>query len=88
MAERKTYKGFKPEWEVVPPPEKSFRSILKWGDPGEFKEPNEGLFKLMKKTFHLTDDSFREKTLPGLEAAQVQAAAAWVREETSGREVV
>lgn len=67
MAERKNYKGFKPEWEVVPPPEKSFRSIAKWGDPQEFKEPNERLFTLMKKTFDLTDDDFLRKEPLGLE---------------------
>ena len=67
MAERKIYKDYKPEWEIVPPPPKSFRSILKWGDHDEFKEPNERLFKHMKKTFHLDDDYFKEKINSGLE---------------------
>jgi FAD linked oxidase domain protein len=46
MAERKVYKHYKPEWEQVPPPTASFRAILKWGDPNEFKEPNERLLLL------------------------------------------
>lgn len=67
MAERKQYKGFKPEWERVPPREGSFRSILKWGDKNEFKEPNERLFALMKEAFHLGDADFVEKKLLGEE---------------------
>ena len=46
MAERKVYKHYKPEWAQVPPPTASFRAILKWGDPNEFKEPNERLLLL------------------------------------------
>ena len=65
MSERKKYREFKPEWEVVPPPEKSFRSLFKWGNPEGFKEPNERLYKLMKKSFGLTDEDFREKINTG-----------------------
>ena len=65
MAERKRYRGFKPEWERVPPPEGSFRSILKWGDPSEFKEPNERLYALMKTRFGLGDADFRTKSATG-----------------------
>jgi alkyldihydroxyacetonephosphate synthase len=61
------YKGFKPEWEDTAPPAGSFRSILKWGDPGEFKEPNERLYRLMKEHFGLSDADFREKRQEGLE---------------------
>ncbi|MEL3905593.1 MAG: FAD-binding oxidoreductase [Treponema sp.] len=67
MAERKMYKEFKPEWEQVPPPAGTFRSILKWGNPNEFKEPNERLFKLMKQQLGLTNDDFREKKASGSE---------------------
>ncbi len=62
------YHGFKPEWEHDPPPLGSFRSILKWGDPNEHKEPNERLYRLMKETFGLDDDDFRMKRDEGLEA--------------------
>lgn len=69
MSERKIYKGFKPEWEQVPPPAGAFRSILKWGDPNEFKEPNERLFKLMKDKLALTDADFAQKQADGHEPA-------------------
>lgn len=65
MSERKKYKGFKPEWEQVPPPQKTYRSILKWGNPHEFKEPNERLFALLKNQLQLTDDDFKTKTKLG-----------------------
>ncbi|OQY38970.1 MAG: FAD-binding oxidoreductase [Spirochaetaceae bacterium 4572_7] len=67
MAEKKKYKGFKPEWEIVPPPPKTFRSILKWGDDNEFKEPNEALFKVMKEKFHMTNEDFKTKEAGGLD---------------------
>ena len=68
MAERKVYKHYKPEWEQVPPPPASFRSILKWGDPNEFKEPNERLFTFMKQELGLTDADFQRKGTEGHEA--------------------
>jgi len=68
MAERKVYKHYKPEWEQVPPPPASFRSILKWGDPNEFKEPNERLFTFMKQELGLTDADFQRKGAEGHEA--------------------
>jgi alkyldihydroxyacetonephosphate synthase len=61
------YKGFRPDWENTAPPSGSFRSILKWGDPGEYKEPNERLYRLMKETFGLDDTDFRAKHDEGLE---------------------
>lgn len=67
MAKRKHYKGFKPEWEVVPPKKNSFRSALKWGDPLEFKEPNERLYIYLKELFNLTDNDFQAKTALGLQ---------------------
>ena len=62
------YHGFKPEWEHEPPPPGSFRSIFKWGDPNEHKEPNERLYRLMKETFGLDDGDFRAKRAEGVEA--------------------
>ncbi len=60
------YKDFRPDWEHKEPPKGSFRSIMKWGSPKEYKAPNERLFKLMKDVFHLTDDDFKKKTEEGL----------------------
>jgi len=55
------YKGYRPDWENQPPEPKSFRAALKWGDPNEFKEPNEGLYKTMKQVFQLEDSDFQTK---------------------------
>jgi len=63
----KQNRGFMPEWYEEAPPEKSYRSIFKWGDPLEFKHPNPRLYELMKSTFHMTDEDFKEKQKMGLE---------------------
>jgi len=54
------YKDYRPPWIEEKPPDRSFRSIFKWGDPAAYKHPNERLYKLMKKTFNMTDEDFRK----------------------------
>ncbi len=56
---------YSPPWTESPPPPGSFRSILKWGSPTEFKHPNHRLYELMKQVFGLTDADFRERTNTG-----------------------
>lgn len=56
----KPYKGFEPKWIKTPAPEGSYRSIFRWGDPEFFKWPKESLYKLMKDTFKMTDDDFKQ----------------------------
>lgn len=63
----KNYKGFLPKWSEEAPPEGSYRSILKWGAPSEFKHPNAKLYALMKKTFNMTDEDFKTPQKMGLE---------------------
>jgi len=58
---------FTPNWYEDLPPEGSYRSILKWGNPKEFKHPNPRLYTLMKKTFEMTDDDFKTPQKMGLE---------------------
>ena len=58
----KPYKGFEPKWVLTPAPEGSYRSIFRWGDPEFFKYPKESLYKLMKETFKMTDDDFKDYT--------------------------
>lgn len=58
---------FYPDWFEGDLPPKSFRSILKWGDPAEYKHPNRKLYRLMKRTFGLDDDWFRTKRNLGLD---------------------
>ena len=59
---KKPYKGFRPNWLETPAPEGSYRSIFRWGDPKFFKHPKESLYKLMKESFQMTDDDFRDYT--------------------------
>lgn len=59
--------NFQPDWYQEAPPEGSYRSILKWGDPLEFKHPNPRLYELMKQVFHMTDEDFKNKKKMGLE---------------------
>ncbi|MTI68146.1 MAG: FAD-binding oxidoreductase [Firmicutes bacterium] len=63
----KEYKGFRPDWENEAPPKRSYRSISKWGNPNEFKHPNEKLYKLMKETFNMTDEDFKKPKELGLD---------------------
>lgn len=59
---QKPYKGFEPKWVLTPAPEGSYRSIFRWGDPEFFKYPKESLYKLMKETFKMTDEDFKDYT--------------------------
>ncbi|MEG2290030.1 MAG: FAD-binding oxidoreductase [Clostridium sp.] len=58
---------FIPKWSEEAPPQGSYRSILKWGDPKEFKHPNKRLYALMKETFNMTDEDFKTPQNQGLE---------------------
>ncbi len=59
---------FTPEWYHQEAPAKSYRSILKWGNPTQWKAPNPKLYKLMKETFEMTDEDFKQGKEMGLEA--------------------
>ena len=69
----KPYKDFEPQWIKEPPVEKSYRSIMKWGDPARYKRPKEGLYKLIKKQFNLTDDDFKQMVDVGNEKVDFHA---------------
>ena len=56
----KPYQGFEPKWVLTPAPEKSYRSIFRWGDPEFFKYPKESLYNMMKEIFKMTDDDFKD----------------------------
>jgi alkyldihydroxyacetonephosphate synthase len=45
--------------------EKTYRSILKWGDPRHEEAIEEGMLKFIASTFNLSESSFREKYMPG-----------------------
>lgn len=63
----KPYKDFSPNWYLTPPPAKSYRSIFKWGDPTFNKFPKETLYKMLKETFHMSDNDFKDYRELGLE---------------------
>ncbi len=72
MSTTKKYKTEpEPKWYEQAPPEQSYRSILKWGSPSEFKHPNERLYRLMKQTFKMTDEDFKNPQKLGLEKVHV-----------------
>lgn len=54
------YKGFEPKWVDEPFSEKSYRSIFKWGEPRKIKPPKESLYKMVKETFNLDDEFFKD----------------------------
>lgn len=58
---------FYPDWYEDIPSDKSYRSILKWGDINEFKHPNKRLYKLMKEVFDMTDEDFKTPIKLGLD---------------------
>ncbi len=50
---------FYPAWCEEAAPERSFRSLFKYGDPHGFKHPNRGLYKFMKEIFGMNDADFQ-----------------------------
>ena len=78
----KPYKDFEPKWYLDPVPEKSFRSIFKWGDPEFVKYPKETLYKMLKGIFNMTDDDFKEYTSDlGLDEVKFDVAKKVVTDE-------
>lgn len=65
------YKAFRPDWVEQAAPDNSYRSIFRWGDPNVTKIPNERLYKLMKKTFHMTDEDFKQPLKVGMEEVKI-----------------
>lgn len=63
---------FYPSWIETPPPEKSYRAIFKWGAPDRFKHPNKRLYSLMKKTFNLSDDYFKNPISTGYDRVEIE----------------
>ncbi len=61
-----------PEWVEEAPPEGSYRSILKWGDPNAFKHPNQRLYAMMKQEFQMSDADFKTKLKPGYEPVKCE----------------
>lgn len=58
----KPYQGFEPNWVKEAAPGNSYRSIFRWGDPNYVKYPKETLYKMMKETFEMKDEDFKQYT--------------------------
>jgi alkyldihydroxyacetonephosphate synthase len=54
---------FYPQWCEQEAPLRSFRSLIKYGDPRGFKHPNQGLFKLLKEALGMSDEDFKRSKL-------------------------
>lgn len=65
-------KKFEPAWTQSPPPEKSYRSIFKWGAPDRFKHPNARLYNMLKEKFGMNDHDFIRKTKEGNETVSLE----------------
>ncbi|WP_448521253.1 FAD-binding oxidoreductase [Pseudothermotoga sp.] len=61
-----------PKWVEQVAPEKSYRSIFRWGDPSYFKHPNERLCKLMREYFSLSDEDLSAPKNIGFEIVDVE----------------
>lgn len=70
---KKKVSDYYPDWYHEEAPSDSYRSILKWGSPTAFKAPNKKLYALMKETFEMTDEDFKEKKEMGLEKVEFDA---------------
>jgi len=75
-------KEFQPVWFKGKIPEKSYRSIFKWGDPSYVKVAKPSLFAMMKDIFGMTDDDFKEyKSDLGLDEVKFDIAPATLTDE-------
>jgi alkyldihydroxyacetonephosphate synthase len=54
---------FYPQWCDQEAPPRSYRSLIKYGDPRGFKHPNRGLFRLLKESLGMGDQDFKEPKL-------------------------
>jgi len=60
-------KRFEPAWFEQPVLAGTYRSLIKWGHPAEFKHPNRRLVALVKNVFDLDDAAFTAPQHLGLE---------------------
>ncbi|HKI50379.1 MAG TPA: FAD-binding oxidoreductase, partial [Desulfobacteria bacterium] len=60
-------KKIRPGWSETPPSPKSYRSIFKYGDPGQFKHPSKEWVTMLKEDLGMTDHDFKTKTHEGRE---------------------
>ena len=64
-----------PKWQNKAPEKRSFRSILKWGDPDEYKNPSMGFLNVIKQGLGLSDSDFKKLQKPGNEKIKDTSAS-------------
>ena len=57
----------KPDWYEGPVPERSFRSIFRWGAPDQYKHPNAGLVSLVKELLEVPAEQLVKPSSLGLD---------------------
>ncbi len=71
-----TSKKFRPDWTKKAPPDGTYRSIFKYGDPKGFKHPSAAWYEMIKRDFHLSDKDFMSKNKEGLEPISLKRSVA------------
>ena len=84
MAEAQAYQ---PPWHQAPPPVGSWRSLFKWGDPGQFKHPSANLYRMVKEKFGMGDEDFGHPRT-GLEPVTVPCPSKLAGDLRSGLEAL
>jgi alkyldihydroxyacetonephosphate synthase len=54
---------FYPQWCEEEAPPRSYRSLIKYGDPRGFKHPNRNLFRLLKEKLGMSNEDFKKPKL-------------------------
>jgi alkyldihydroxyacetonephosphate synthase len=57
---------FTPNWYEQRRPDRSYRSLFKWGDPEQFKHPNRGLMELACQALGMKEEDFGRPVHMGL----------------------
>jgi alkyldihydroxyacetonephosphate synthase len=57
----------RPKWYERRRPDRSYRSLFKWGDPEAFKHPNRGLLELAREKLGMQKEDFEQPVHMGLE---------------------
>lgn len=56
------YKGFEPKWYKEEYPKNSYRAVFRWGDPHFHKYIKESLYEIIKDSFKMADEDFKQYT--------------------------
>lgn len=72
---------FKPDWSEKAPIPGTYRSIVKYGDPSQFKHPSSAWVKMMMDEFHMTEADFSVRQNEGNEKVVIDRPPALAPEK-------